>query len=177
MQNPTLSFSFENRSNVTIKDWLWDFGDGDTSRLLNPVHTYLGVETFQGDSYPLTLTVKNEYGCDTIIMMSIPIKEAKLTIPNVITPNSDGQNDKFKIVNKEKEDKNNDGGIVDEEYQRLELVIFDRWGKLKYESNDYKSDWEGGGLGDGAYFFVLKAHGFFRVDKFKGSLTILGSSK
>lgn len=176
MQNPTLSFSFENQSNIIIKDWLWSFGDGDSSRLLNPVHTYVGVETFQGQSYPLTLHVKNEFGCDTLIMMDIPIKEAKLTIPNVITPNSDGQNDKFKIVNKEKEDKNNDGGIVSEEYIRLEVVIFDRWGKLKYQSNDYQSDWGGGGLSDGVYFFALKAHGFFRTDKFKGSLTILGSS-
>ena len=177
MQNPTLSFSFENKSNITIKDWLWTFGDGDTSRLLNPVHTYAGVETFQGDSYPLTLQVKNENGCDTLITMSIPIKAAKLTIPNVITPNSDGQNDKFKIVNKAKEDKNNDGGVVDIEYLRLEVVIFDRWGKLKYESSDYHSDWDGGGLPDGTYFYVLKAHGFFRIDKFKGSLTILGSGK
>ncbi|HEX7411261.1 MAG TPA: gliding motility-associated C-terminal domain-containing protein, partial [Bacteroidales bacterium] len=177
MQNPTLSFSFENKSNITIKDWLWTFGDGDTSRLLNPVHTYAGVETFQGDSYPLTLQVKNENGCDTLITMSIPIKAAKLTIPNVITPNSDGQNDKFKIVNKAKEDKNNDGGVVDIEYLRLEVVIFDRWGKLKYESSDYHSDWDGGGLPDGTYFYILKAHGFFRIDKFKGSLTILGSGK
>lgn len=177
MQNPTLSFSFESKSNVTIKDWLWSFGDGDTSRLLNPVHTYVGVETYQGERYLLTLIVKNEYGCDTLITMSIPIKEAELTIQNVITPNFDGQNDKFKIVNKEKEDKNNDGGVVDEEYLRLEVVIFDRWGKLKYESNDYHSDWDGGGLPDGAYFYVLKAHGFFRIDKYKGSLTILGSGK
>jgi len=175
MQNPTLSFSFESKSNVTIKDWLWTFGDGDTSRQLNPVHTFIGVETFQGDSYPLTLKVTNEFDCDTLITMSIPIKVAKLTIPNVITPNSDGQNDKFKIVNKEKVDKNNDGGIVTDEYQRLEVVIFDRWGKLKFESNDYHSDWDGGGLPDGAYFFAIKAHGFFRIDKFKGSLTILGS--
>lgn len=176
MQNPTLSFSFESKSDVVIKEWLWSFGDGDTSRVLNPVHTYVGVETYQGDSYTLTLKVINEYDCDTLITMNIPVKEAKLTIPNVITPNSDGQNDKFKIVNKEKTDKNSDGGIVDEEYQRLEVVIFDRWGKLKFESNDYHSDWDGGGLPDGAYFFVIKAHGYFRIDKFKGALTILGSN-
>lgn len=180
IQNPTLSFSFENKSNITIKDWLWSFGDGDTSRLINPVHTYVGVEKYAethiNQPYLLTLHVKNENGCDTLITMNIPIKEAKLTIPNVITPNNDGQNDKFKIVNKEKQDKNNDGGIVTDEYMRLELVIFDRWGKLKYESNDYHSDWGGGGLPDGAYFFILKAHGLFRIDKFKGSLTILGSS-
>ena len=177
MQNPTLTFSFERRSNVNITAWLWSFGDGDTSHLLSPVHTYVGVETYKADSYSLNLYVKNEYGCDTTITMRIPVKAAELTIPNVITPNGDGQNDLFKIVNRGKQDKFNNGGVVDKEYLRLEVVIFDRWGKLKFESNDYHSDWGGDSLPDGIYFYVLKAHGFFRIDKFKGSLTILGSSK
>lgn len=38
--------------------WYWEFGDGNTSTLQNPSHTYANPGTYYG-----TLTVKNECGC------------------------------------------------------------------------------------------------------------------
>ncbi|MEM7373086.1 MAG: PKD domain-containing protein [Bacteroidota bacterium] len=38
--------------------WLWDFGDGTTSTLQNPIHTYLTAGT-----YTVSLTVTNAFGC------------------------------------------------------------------------------------------------------------------
>ncbi len=41
----------------TVVSWLWDFGDGSTSTLQNPVHTYIGYGT-----YSVTLTVTDNEG-------------------------------------------------------------------------------------------------------------------
>lgn len=42
----------------TITNWLWDFGDGDTSALQNPQHIYTGA-----GNYNVSLQVKNSKGC------------------------------------------------------------------------------------------------------------------
>ena len=48
-----LQFSFTDRS-LAPETWLWNFGDGTTSTLQNPVHTFPSV-----GSYDVTLTVTN----------------------------------------------------------------------------------------------------------------------
>lgn len=65
-----------------------------------------------------------------------------IMIPNVITPNGDDQNQYFKIV--------------EEIPSQWHLRIFNRYGKLIFESEDYQQDWDGGNVPDGAYFFHLK---------------------
>lgn len=42
----------------SLQSWSWDFGDGTSSTLQNPVHTYLLTDTFN-----VTLTVTNSFGC------------------------------------------------------------------------------------------------------------------
>ncbi|CAN5517672.1 hypothetical protein BH11BAC1_BH11BAC1_00350 [soil metagenome] len=51
------SFSFTNNSTGGT-GYLWDFGDGTTSTLLNPVHSYS-----LGGSFTVTLIVTNSFGC------------------------------------------------------------------------------------------------------------------
>lgn len=41
----TVSF-FDNATGTTPTSWLWDFGDGGTSTLQNPVHTYMVPDTY-----------------------------------------------------------------------------------------------------------------------------------
>ncbi|MCJ0743188.1 T9SS type B sorting domain-containing protein, partial [Pedobacter montanisoli] len=65
-----------------------------------------------------------------------------LKVPNVITPNGDGKNDVLKIV-----------GI--ELYKENTLSIFNRWGNEVYRSKGYKNDWDGRGLSEGTYYYVL----------------------
>ena len=52
-----------------IISWLWDFGDGQTSTLQNPSHTYL-----QSGSYMVSLTVTSDSGCSNSI-----------TVPDLVT--------------------------------------------------------------------------------------------
>ena len=175
LQNPVLTFSFqENSPTHVIEAPLWEFGDGDTARSFNPTHIYAQANTNLDGYYDLKLHVVNDNGCDSVIEVRIPIKEAKLNIPGVITPNGDGQNEVFLIMNENKTGSGEDIKITNE-FQSMELVIFDRWGRKLYESSNYQSDWIGEGVPDGSYYYILKTIGFYKTEKFKGSITILGS--
>lgn len=60
-----LNVTFNNTANNAVA-YEWDFGDGATSALQNPAHTYLS-----SGSYPVTLTAINASGCrDTIVKQS-----------------------------------------------------------------------------------------------------------
>jgi beta propeller repeat protein len=49
--------TFSDRSTGSPASWLWDFGDGGSSVLQNPVHSYSAV-----GSYTVTMTATNAYG-------------------------------------------------------------------------------------------------------------------
>jgi PKD repeat protein len=51
-----------------ITSWLWDFGDGTTSTLQNPDHTYLAAGT-----YTISLTVTDINGCSEAATTSVTI--------------------------------------------------------------------------------------------------------
>jgi gliding motility-associated-like protein len=64
-----------------------------------------------------------------------------------MTPNEDGTNDALIIANLE-------------DFDKVELKIFNRWGSLVYENDAYQNDWKGidkGGnkLNDGTYFYLV----------------------
>jgi len=51
---------FTDQSTNSPTNWLWDFGDGSTSVVENPTHTFLSPGT-----YTVSLTVSNDYGSST----------------------------------------------------------------------------------------------------------------
>ena len=57
-----LTVRFIDESSNGINSWLWDFGDGGTSTLQNPLHTYASL-----GEYTVQLTVKNQYSEITLI--------------------------------------------------------------------------------------------------------------
>lgn len=80
---------------------------------------------------------------------------------NVFTPNGDGINDvlRFDLL---------------ELYDGNKLQVFNRWGKLVFEDDNYQNDWDGGDLKDGTYFYILDIDDPSGVqDIFKGTITIL----
>ena len=55
-----LPVQFTDTSQGGPTSWAWDFGDGTTSNLTNPAHTYAAAGT-----YTVSLTVTNTKGSDT----------------------------------------------------------------------------------------------------------------
>jgi gliding motility-associated-like protein len=71
-----------------------------------------------------------------------------LLLPQIITPNSDGNNDMFEIK-------------AFSCLSGVKINIFNRWGNLVYESGDYRNDWKGENkhgeeLADDTYFYVIE---------------------
>lgn len=147
---------------VGSSTWNWDFGDGGSSTQQNPIHTYTGAGT-----YTVTLTVTNSAGCSDTVTSIVTALEGIL-IPNVFTPNGDGNNDEFYIPN---------SGL--KEYS---IEIFDRWGVKIFESTAPEIRWDGRSTSgqqctDGTYYFVLHAITNTNDYSTTGFLTLIGSSK
>jgi gliding motility-associated-like protein len=81
------SISFTDQStaaNATVNSWQWDFGDGNTSTLQSPSHTYATAGT-----YTVTLKVGTNRGCQTVgliatrtvIVNPLPTPAYNITIP------------------------------------------------------------------------------------------------
>jgi gliding motility-associated-like protein len=71
-----------------------------------------------------------------------PVPAPEVLVPNVLTPNGDGLNDKFKIQ-----------GLVDKSWS---LSIYGRWGKQVYDTSSYQQDWDPAGLPAGVYYYLLR---------------------
>jgi|LSQX01.1.fsa_nt_gb gliding motility-associated-like protein len=92
-------------------------------------------------TYSIQVT-DGETGCFDFFTLDVTQQNCDLTIPNVFTPNGDGVNDFFEILNLE--------------YYQAEMVIFNRWGKKVFEHSDYFNNWwDGQGAPEGTYFYIL----------------------
>lgn len=116
---------FINRS-VDADNYEWEFGDGsDPEHWTSPQHTYE-----QPGSYTITLISSNNYGCSDTLFRILEVKDAfTLYIPNAFSPNNDGRNDLFRV-----------SGIGITEFN---IRIFNRWGKMIWESSDIHNGWDG----------------------------------
>jgi uncharacterized repeat protein (TIGR01451 family)/gliding motility-associated-like protein len=82
-------------------------------------------------------------------------------IPNVITPNGDGKNDKFEIEGLGK-------------YASNSIVILNRFGDHVFERANYGNDWDAPGQVAGTYFYVLRVTDAGGVStEFKGWIQII----
>lgn len=75
-------------------------------------------------------------------------------IPNVITPNQDGVNDRFRI-----------NGLPSGAWA---LTVFNRWGRQVYQTEDYHQEW-GPEAAPGVYYYVLKQGS----TRYKGVLEVI----
>ncbi|MDD2345884.1 MAG: gliding motility-associated C-terminal domain-containing protein, partial [Bacteroidales bacterium] len=107
--------------------WNWDFDNGQYSIDQRPNFKYEMPGT-----YIVVITVSDDYGCtasDTVTV--IVLEELVVWIPNAFTPDSDGLNEFFGPVA---------SGMSLDGY---EMIIYDRWGKQAFISNDYYHRWDG----------------------------------
>jgi PKD repeat protein len=78
LNNPTTFSDLSTTQTGVITSWVWNFGDGNTSTLQNPQHTYPGY-----GSYTVALLVTNNFGCKDSIRDSIFVNP--LPIPNFVS--------------------------------------------------------------------------------------------
>jgi gliding motility-associated-like protein len=140
--------------------YFWSFGDGATSSDVNPTHLY----TF-GGQVTIQLIAENNQCADTLKLDYVPGSLADFlnNIPNVFTPNGDNVNDCYSLgTNTNFEDCSS-------------WRVFNRWGKLVFESNVTKKCWNGKtdntgeDLPTGTYFYILIAG----EKEYKGSLSLV----
>lgn len=147
--NPTsgvvpLNVFFGNGSTPGVS-YYWDFGTGDTSTVFEPSYTYNDV-----GEYVVMLIVTDGVCSDTAYVTIEVVGESVFIIPNVFTPNGDGNNDFFTVEA--------------ENIESIDGEIFNRWGEKMFSWNNINGAWDGKTLSgkdcpDGTYFFIIKAVG------------------
>ncbi len=104
---------------------------------------FLGTETF---TYTVCNTNCPAEFCDTTTVTLLIDGGLNCDVPNIFTPNQDGTNDALIIP-------------CLSNYPNSKIVIFNRWGDVVYESDNYQNDWQGTfrnePLPDGTYFYIL----------------------
>jgi len=105
--------------------------------------TYLPNDSYVGTDY-FTYIVKDMDGfTSAVTRVDVTVIDNQLFIPNIFTPNADGINDVFEIK-----------GL--DSYNRAEIIIYNRWGSEVYKSTNYTGNWDGSGLNEGTYYYILK---------------------
>jgi len=124
----------------------WDFGDGSPPL---PYSTINNNETYtyeNGGNYTITLIVKNNGPCFDTLTRDLCVSEIPFFIADIFSPNGDGVNDFLYVRSSEAE--------------KLEFLVYDRWGNLLFESDDVSKGWDGTFKGrkaeEGVYFFSVK---------------------
>jgi gliding motility-associated-like protein len=102
-----------------------------------------GTLTYQWDDGPAaadrtsilpgdyTVTVTDENGCEQTFQVTIGVRGYDcLRVYEIITPNGDGRNDTWHLRNAEL-------------YPNAEVFVYNRWGKLVYNSRNATDQWDG----------------------------------
>lgn len=96
---------------------------------LSPPRDSQLIEELSAGIYSVTVTDAN--GCSlTLDDRKISEKYPIIRVPNAFSPNNDGFNDHFNLV-------------YECSVQKIEVVIYNRWGQVIYSSNDIEMKWDG----------------------------------
>jgi gliding motility-associated-like protein len=113
--------------------YYWDFGDGTSSTDFEPQHVY----TYEG-VFTISLIASNVERCADTTKIDAgvqTIRSGQLLVPNAFSPNlsgpgnSQGQNDTFRPMLQ---------GVTD-----FEMLVFNRWGQLLFETKNPEFGWDG----------------------------------
>jgi len=108
-----------------IVEWEYDWGDGTVTSGPNAEHSYDGP-----GRYVITQTVTSANGCTNSFSITVRVQdEFRFYIPNAFTPDGDGINDLFTGYG---------SGFLG-----WEMLIFNRWGELIYQSTNKGRPWDG----------------------------------
>jgi gliding motility-associated-like protein len=139
---------------IGAENYFWNFGDSGTATEISPEHSFPNTDTA---TYIITLVAVSKEGCIDSLKKSVKVIEDLIFyVPNSFTPDGDQYNQEFKPIFT--------SGFDQKGY---ELLIFDRWGNIVFQTTDYTKGWDGRRLGakekvqDGAYtwkiFYSIKS--------------------
>jgi len=124
------TFQFSNSTEYT-GEMVWDFGDGQTSAELNPMHTYQA---------PGVYSVGLELDEICVVEQTLTVESTEIFIPNVITPNNDMLNHYFQIKTP----------------VPVALTVVNRTGSVVFEKDNYNNEWDGDDLPPGIYYYSIR---------------------
>lgn len=125
-------FTVLNGASSGVIQWEYDWGDGTVTTGPNGNHSYDGP-----GGYIITQTVTSENGCTNSFSITVRVQdEFRFFIPNAFTPDADGINDFF-----------TGQGTG---FTRWEMLIFNRWGELIYQTTNEGKPWDGQSGGQNA---------------------------
>lgn len=84
----------------------------------------------------------------------------RLVLPNVITPNGDGLNERFSIPNLQM-------------FPSIHFSVYNRWGKLIYSKINYDNTWPDLNIENGTYFYRLSFEKDLGIKNYKGWIEVL----
>lgn len=117
-----------------VESYEWNFGNGMSVINASPDN----YQYKSSGAYLVSLAATNAIGCTLVSSQVLDIPESDGFIPNAISPNGDGKNDTFALKMGE-----------------VQLKIFNRFGKLVFESERYENNW-GTDVSSGTYFYEIK---------------------
>jgi gliding motility-associated-like protein len=138
VNNTNLDIPYDNllctNQSTGANSYQWNFGDGSSSVVENPTHSFQDVGVFT-----VQLIAVSDNGCSDTASTEITTN-ANINFPNAFTPNTN----------------NGNGGVYNENnldndvffpYTKgvleYKLQIFNRWGELIFETNDLRQGWDG----------------------------------
>lgn len=143
-----LAIQFLSNPTPTVQYFRWEIYKGST---------LLASRTDQDERYTFTDYSKYQVklwcyndSCQTdSTVFDVSISASMLRVPNVFTPNGDGQNEEFRVMYRS--------------LAEFHCWIYNRWGHLVYEWHDPSKGWNGriGGrpAAEGTYYYVIRARG------------------
>ena len=143
---PSLVFANDERVrcfNLTqfADSYLWEFGDGDTSRQKEPYHRYM-----EEGVYDITLWAYSNNGCSDVYVLSpgVTVEPAgEIRFSTVFTPNKEGPIERTDLPTGGTEIDQFFFPPIREKVTDYKLQIFNRLGVLIFESRDINVPWNG----------------------------------
>jgi gliding motility-associated-like protein len=165
MFNPTANFLDLSSADVTQWNWTFQAGEPGTSSATNPISTFPLGEV---DEYLVTLYVTTDFGCVDSFSTFVPvISDVVIFAPNTFTPDDDLFNEGWRVFMQ---------GI---DIYQFNLLIFNRWGEIVWESNNVEVAWDGTYNGQpapqGTYVWKIRTKNPYddNVYEFQGHLNLL----
>lgn len=138
--------TFIDKSEGTVSNWLWSFGNGITSTQKKPPMQYYKVFNVTRDER-ITLIAGNRFGCfDTATAFIKVVNNCAVEVPSAFTPNGDGLNDYLFPINAYKA-------------KELSFDVYNRLGQRIFFTTDRTKKWDGTFRGQpldtGTYVWLL----------------------